>query len=85
MATAHTDFIGSLFQREREARAHIVEVERRVDAKRQAVAEAMRKTETTAKLRERQQQNHDVELRRHEQSMLDEMAVLAVARRRVNQ
>lgn len=85
MVAAHTDFIGSLFQREREAKAHIVEVERRLEQKRSALTEAMRETETTAKLRERQRQNHQLEANRNEQTMLDEMAVLAVARRRVNE
>jgi flagellar export protein FliJ len=85
MVAAHTDFIGSLFKREREAKAHIREVEMRLEEKRQAVTEAMRNTETTAKLRERQRQNHQQEINRNEQTMLDEMAVLAVARRRVNE
>jgi len=84
MVAAHTDFIGSLFKREREAKAHIREVELRLEQKRQAVTEAMRETEATAKLRDRQRQNHQLEANRNEQAMLDEMAVLAVARRRVN-
>jgi flagellar FliJ protein len=84
MVTAHTDFIGSLVQREREAKAHISDVERRLEQKRRAVTEAMRQTETTAKLRDHQRQNYLLEMNRNEQSMLDEMAVLAIARRRVN-
>jgi flagellar export protein FliJ len=84
MVAAHTDFIASLFQREREAKAHILEVERRLELKRRDVTEAMRQTETTANLRDRQRQNHLLEMNRTEQAMLDEMAVLAVARRRVN-
>jgi len=85
MVAAHTDFIGSLVKREREAKAHIREVEQRLEQKRQAVTEAMRETETTAKLRERQRQSHQLEMNRNEQAMLDESAVLAVARRRVNE
>ena len=85
MVAAHTDFIGSLVKREREAKAHIREVEQRLEQKRQAVTEAMRDTETTAKLRERQRQSHQLEMNRNEQAMLDESAVLAVARRRVNE
>ena len=85
MVAAHTDFIASLFKREREAKVHIREVEQRLEQKRQAVTEAMRETETTAKLRERQRQNHQLEMNRNEQAMLDESAVLAVARRRVNE
>ena len=85
MIAAHTDFIGSLFQREREAKAHILEVEKRFETKRQAVTEAMRDTETTSKLRDHQRKNHELQSNRDEQSMLDEMAVMAVARRRVNE
>jgi flagellar export protein FliJ len=85
MVAAHTDFIGSLIRREREAKAHIREVELRLEAKRKAVTEAMRETETTANLRERQRQHYQLESNRNEQAMLDEMAVLAVARRRVNE
>jgi len=85
MITAHTDFIGSLFRREREARAHILEVEAKIEQKRRAVTEALRDTETTAKLRDRQRQQHELEINRNEQITLDEIAVLSVARRRVNQ
>ena len=85
MVAAHTDFIGSLFQREREAKAYIHQVELRLEQKRQAVTEAKRETETTAKLRDRQRQTYQLETNRNEQTMLDEMAVLAVARRRVNE
>lgn len=84
MVAAHTDFIGSLFQREREARTYITQIEKTLELKRRAVREALRETETTAKLRENQRKNHKLEMNRHEQSVLDEMAVLAVARRRVN-
>ncbi|HEY6803265.1 MAG TPA: flagellar export protein FliJ [Pyrinomonadaceae bacterium] len=84
MVAAHTDFIGSLFQREREAKTHIREVEQRLAQKRQAVTETMRETETTAKLRDHQRQNYLLDMNRNEQAMLDEMAVLAVARRRVS-
>jgi len=85
MITAHTDFIGSLFRREREARAHILDVEAKIEQKRRAVTEALRDTETTAKLRDRQRQQHELEINRNEQITLDEIAVLSVARRRVNQ
>jgi len=85
MITAHTDFIGSLFRREREARAHILEVEAKIEQKRRVVTEALRDTETTAKLRDRQRQQHELEINRNEQTTLDEIAVMSVARRRVNQ
>lgn len=83
MIGAHTDFIGSLFKREREARIFITEVELRLEEKRRGVTEAMRNTETTAKLRDRQRELHQREANRHEQTMLDEMAVMAAARRQI--
>jgi flagellar export protein FliJ len=83
MVSAHTDFIGSLMQRERESRDYVVEVEKRLTSKRQALTEALRATKTTAKLRDKQRERHDLELGRNEQSMLDEMAVMSVARRMV--
>lgn len=85
MIAAHSDFIASLFQREREARAHIREVELQLEQKREAVTEALRDTETTAKLRDRQRLKHQLEINRDEQTKLDEIAVQSVARRRVNE
>lgn len=83
MIGAHTDFLGSLLKRENEARSFITEVELRLEEKRRGVTEAMRDTETTAKLRERQRELHKQETNRHEQTMLDEMAVMAAARRQL--
>lgn len=83
MIGAHTDFLGSLFRREREARIFITEVELRLEEKRRSVTEAMRETETTAKLRERQRDLHRMESNRHEQTILDEMAAMAAARRQL--
>ncbi len=83
MIGAHTDFLGSLFLREREARTFIAEAELRLEEKRRGVTEAMRETETTAKLREHQRDLHRQESNRNEQTMLDEMAVMAAARRQL--
>jgi flagellar export protein FliJ len=83
MIGAHTDFLGSLFKREQEARVFITEVEMRLEEKRRGVTEAMRETETTAKLRDRQREVHRKESNRHEQTMLDEMAAMAAARRQL--
>jgi len=82
--TAHSDFISSLTNREQQARSYVAETERQVAGKRQLVTEAMRATETTGKLRDRQRQRHITEVNRNQQASLDEMAVLAVARRRIS-
>jgi len=84
MISAHTDFIASLMRREREVLTQIAGIERHIETKRQAVTEALRATKTTAKLSERQRQRHDLDLARTEQTLLDEMAVAAMARRRLN-
>ena len=83
MITAHTDFLASLLQRERELREQITELERQVEAKRQTLTEAMRETKTTGRLRERHRERHDLEIARKEQSLLDEMAVVSNARQRL--
>ena len=80
---SHTDYIGSLFLLERQARAMTLQIEARIASKRQALTEAARQTETTANLRERQRERHHLEIAQHEQKVLDEMAVVAVARRRL--
>lgn len=82
MAT-HLDYIGSLFQAEREARNVIRNREKNLEARRVALMEASRQSETTANLRERQHDRYRLEAARDEQKMLDEMAVLAVTRRMV--
>jgi len=78
---AHTDYLGSLIRREREARAQIAAAERMVEAKRQVLVEAKRESETTAKIREQQQQRHELDAARKEQNTLDELAVASVSRR----
>lgn len=84
LIAAHADFINSLVQRERELRQQMAATERHLEVKRQALTEALRATKTTAKLRERHLDRHDLELARNEQNLLDEMAVATVARRRAN-
>jgi flagellar export protein FliJ len=79
----HTDYIGSLFLLERRARAVTVQIEARIAGKRQALTEAARQTKTTANIRERQRERHRQESAQHEQKVLDEMAIVAVARRRL--
>jgi len=83
-ASAHTDFIASLVRREREVRGQIVIIERHIETKRQAVTEALRATRTTAQLRERQRERHELEVARTEQNLLDEMAVASIARRQLH-
>ena len=84
MIGAHTDFISSLIRRERELRTQIVAIERHIETKRLALTEALRATKTTAKLRERQLQSHDLDVARKDQTLLDEMAVATMARLRIN-
>jgi flagellar FliJ protein len=78
---SHTDYLGSLVRREREARAQIAAAERMVETKRQVLVEAKRESETTAKIREQQQQRHELDAARKEQNILDELAVASVSRR----
>lgn len=78
---SHTDYLGSLFLLERQARAVSLQIEQEIAGKRQALTEASRQTETTAKLRERQRRQHHLEIAQHEQKVLDEMAIVAAARR----
>lgn len=78
---SHTDYIGSLVLRERQARVVILQVEEKITVKRKILTEASRQTETTANLRERQRERHHLEIAQHEQKILDEMAVVATTRR----
>jgi len=78
----HTNYIGSLMELERLARHSIARNERHVASKREVLIEASRDSETTANLRDRQFERHVLETARKEQLLLDEMAVLAVARHR---
>ena len=78
---SHTDYIGSLGLRERQARVVILQVEEKITVKRKVLTEASRQTETTANLRERQRERHHHEMAQHEQKILDEMAVVATTRR----
>lgn len=77
----HIDYIGSQFLLEHQVRAMTLEIEERIASKQQALIEASRQTETTANLRERQRERHHVEIAQLEQKVLDEMAVVAAARR----
>lgn len=78
----HTNYIGSLMELERLARISIAKSEKHVALKREKLIEASREEETTANLRDRQFERHVLETARKEQLLLDEMAVLAVARQR---
>jgi flagellar export protein FliJ len=78
----HTNYIGSLMELERLARNSIAHNERQVAIKREKLIEASREEETTANLRDRQFERHVLETARKEQILLDEMAVMAVARQR---
>lgn len=78
---SHTDYLGSLSLHERHARVMILQVEEKLTLKRQALTEASRQTKTTTNIRERQRERHHLEMAQHEQKVLDEMAVIAVARR----
>lgn len=85
MIGAHTDFITSLSHRERAVLAQIAVIEKRIESKRQAVTAALRATKTTGQLRDQQRRNHELDASRTEQNQLDEMAVAAIARRRLHQ
>ena len=78
---SHTDYLGALVLHERQARITILQVEQKLTVKRQALTEASRQTKTTENIRERQRERHHMEIAQHEQKALDEMAVVAVARR----
>jgi flagellar export protein FliJ len=78
---SHTDYLGSLLLHERQARLMILQVEEKLILKRQALTEASRQTKTTTNIRERQRERHHLEMAQHEQKALDEMAVVALARR----
>jgi flagellar export protein FliJ len=78
---SHTDFLGSLAMLERQARIKILQVEERITLKRQALTEASRQTKTTSNIRDRQRERYHQEIAQHEQKALDEMAVVAIARR----
>ena len=82
-AALQTDYLRALTQLEIEQRARIQTLEEEVAAKRDMVARAARDAEATASLREQHHARHLAEAARHEQSMLDEMATLSVARRHI--
>jgi flagellar export protein FliJ len=79
---SYTAYIDSLGELERQVRAAIHQIDGRIAGRRLALIEALRETETTATLRERQRERHHLASAQHEQKLLDEMAVIAVARRR---
>jgi flagellar export protein FliJ len=77
---ANSNYINSLMLRERDLRNQITDIERQVEAKRRTLTETARDAEVTAKLREHKQQRHRFELACNEQKMLDEMAIMRMAR-----
>lgn len=75
------DYIALLERRENDARQRLAQLERERDGLRQKVIEAAREAETTEKLREHQYAQYVRETLRLEQKLLDELAMLRVARR----
>ncbi|MER3559162.1 MAG: hypothetical protein C4336_06735 [Armatimonadota bacterium] len=75
------DYIALLERQESDARRHLAQLERERDCLRQKMIEAARDAETTEKLRERQYAQHVLETLRLEQKLLDEIAMLKIARR----
>ncbi len=82
LMASHIAFIDSLRRREGNARSSILEIEAKAKKMRERLTEALRDTETTAKLRERQLEQHQNDVAKNEQKILDEMAVVASSRRR---
>lgn len=74
-------YLSALIAREADARTRLAALEDERERRRRTVAEAARAAEATAKLRERQSARHHEAVARHEQNLLDEMAVVTAARR----
>jgi flagellar export protein FliJ len=74
-------YLDLLARREAEAQARLAALTRQREAQRERVAEAARAAQVTATLHERQRARHNLEAKRAEQNMLDELATLAAARR----
>src|SRR5882724_5491828 len=62
MMITHTEYINSLMQLERRARAMIAQAEKKVSITRESLTEASRQSETTANLRERHRERHHQEI-----------------------
>jgi flagellar export protein FliJ len=75
------EYLDVLAQREAEARSNLVKLEKECEVQRKNVAEAARKAEATAKLREKHQSRYQAEVARAEQDMIDEMATISSSRK----
>jgi flagellar export protein FliJ len=82
LMASHIAFIDELRRRESNARLSILEIEAQAKHLREKLTDALRDTEATAKLREQQLEQHQSDVARNEQKILDEMAVVASTRRR---
>lgn len=74
-------YLTTLSRRADEARVRLAEAERECETHRATVIAAARDHEATTRLRARHLARHELEMSRHEQNMLDEMATLSSARR----
>lgn len=79
-AELSVNYLAALTRRKREAHSRLTELERTREQQREMTIEAARSAETTARLRERQHERHQLQTARAEQQSLDEMATLAQAR-----
>lgn len=79
-AELSVDYLASLVERKLEAHARLKELEEKREQQREETVEAARSAETTARLRERQHERHQLQMARAEQQILDEMATLTQAR-----
>jgi flagellar export protein FliJ len=80
-AALRANYLDSLARQESEARLFLERLEREREEVRRNAAEAARNAEATTKLRERHLARHGAEVAREEQNLLDEMAMISVARR----
>ena len=79
-AMLSVNYLAALTRRKVETRARLRELEQARERQREMTIEAARSAETTARLRQRQNERHQLEVARTEQQLLDEMATLAQAR-----
>ncbi len=79
-AELSVNYLASLVERKLEAHARLKELEERRERQREETIEAARSAETTARLRDRQREKHQLQMMRAEQQILDEMAMLTQAR-----
>lgn len=78
-------YLEALSRQEAEARDRLIALERTRDRVREATTLAARDAEVTAKLRDRHLARHRAETARVEQVSLDELVVIAAARRRAEE